>query len=114
VIHAAALAVILAASPQGRDRWFGPDKAGHFLVGFSIGAGTHAAASLWLPRVNPILISTGTGVMIAGGKELFDLITGHGSPSWRDFAVTFVGDLAGQIFSWAVQGMFRVVDLRLR
>lgn len=111
-MRAIALAVLLASSPA--DRWTSPDKAFHAVVGFSIGAGVHALSSAYLPRANPFLVSSSAGLVLGGGKELFDLVTGRGTPSWRDFTVTVLGDFAGQLFSWAVQSMFRVVDVRLR
>lgn len=100
----------LAGEPWTRDRgaqWLGADKGMHFAIGVSIGAGTHAIASGWFPRVNPWVVSVSFGVALGGGKEIADGVFGLGTPSVWDFLWTLAGDLAGGLLSAGAQALLR-------
>jgi hypothetical protein len=74
-------------------------------VGISIGAGTYATPSMWLPSLRPVPLALGAGVAAGLGKELVDLARG-GRFDWVDFGATVVGTLVGVGLSLAVSAVF--------
>jgi len=105
---AAALAGALGASsvraqPVDPDPWLGPDKALHFGVSAGIAGGGYLVAYLLPPESSEVqrLVVGGSAALAAGAaKELFDLATGLGRPSWKDLAWDVAGTAAGLAVTW--------------
>ena len=84
-----------AARASDQDPWFGPDKALHFGVSVALAAGGYAAASEILDTRSERAVAGGAfSLTLGAGKELWDL-SGHGDPSWRDFAWDVAGTVVG-------------------
>lgn len=86
-VLASAFSLANAASCTTRDRWTGPDKNDHAVIGLAIGAAaTFQTRDPW----------AGFGLAVAAGaaKEAIDR-AGGGACSWQDFAVTALAGLAG-------------------
>jgi len=106
-LAAAALACALGAAsaraqPADPDPWFGPDKALHFGVSAGIAGAGYLLSYPWLPE-NEVgrLIVGGSAALAAGvAKELFDLTTGPGRPSWKDLTWDVAGTAAGLAVTW--------------
>ena len=87
---------------QEADPWVSADKALHFSVSAAIaGAGYGVTAAF-----NDDLrwkLAIGGGVALSAGvaKELWDL-SGHGSPSWKDFTWDVIGVATGLLLSWVI------------
>lgn len=96
-MRSSALIFLLLCSPawagDGRP-WLTADRGAHFSVGLSLGLGTSAVASMWLPGVNPQAAGLGVGVSAGLGKELVDLARG-GRFDWVDAGATVLGALVG-------------------
>lgn len=104
----AALAVALAGAARAQsadpDPWFGQDKALHFGASAGIAVTGYALGGLWDPSSEPLRLVMGGSTALAAGvaKELFDLTTGLGMPSWRDLAWDVAGTAVGLAVAWAV------------
>jgi hypothetical protein len=61
------------------------DYQDHFVVGTFLG---FAGYSLTMDKT-PILYGIGTGVVVGGLKEIYDIK--HGTPEWQDFGYTVLG-----------------------
>jgi putative lipoprotein len=99
------------ARAEGRDDWFGHDKALHFEATFAISAVGYAGAAMATDRVSLRLAAgAALGLGAGAGKELWDL-SGHGDASWRDFTWDAVGTAAGlavaATIDWAVRRLTR-------
>jgi putative lipoprotein len=99
---------VLAAAAQAQapdpDPWFGQDKALHFAVSAGIASGAYGLAGLWQPSSEPFRLAVGGSVALAAGtaKELFDLTTGLGDPSWKDLTWDVAGTAVGLAVAWAL------------
>lgn len=94
-----------AADP---DPFFGPDKALHFAVSAGIaGAGYGATTAFTADRWKAFAVGGGAALAAGALKEAYDA-TGHGDPSWKDFAWDAIGAAVGLAIAWgidaAVQG----------
>ena len=103
---AAALAVGSPARAQAADPdpWLGQDKALHFGASAVIASGTYALGGLWQPSSETKRLLLGGSVALGAGvaKELYDLISRRGSPSWRDLAWDVAGTAVGLAVAWVV------------
>jgi len=90
-----------AADP---DPWFGPDKALHFGASATIAAGGYGLGALWQPSSEGqrLVVGGAAGLAAGVGKELWDLTTGLGDPSWKDLAWDAAGTAVGLAVAWAV------------
>jgi putative lipoprotein len=86
-----------AGRQQRNDSFFAPDKVAHFSVSLfiSAGAGFVAKNHFGEPRKEAVIIGFTTSISIGGLKELMDISTPDGDPSWKDFAVDVLGSLVG-------------------
>jgi putative lipoprotein len=93
-----------AQAPADPDPWFAPDKAVHFAASAGIASGAYGLAGLWQPSSEALRLAVGGSAALAAGaaKELFDLATGSGRPSWKDFAWDMAGTAVGLAVAWAV------------
>jgi putative lipoprotein len=93
-----------AQAPPDPDPWLGKDKAIHFALSAGIASGGYALAGLWRPSGEAQRLVVGGSAALAVGvaKELFDLATGLGTPSWKDLAWDAAGTAAGLAVAWAV------------
>ncbi len=83
------------AAPPDPDPWFGPDKALHFTVSSLVAGGGYGMTSIFSDRVaTRIVFGAGLGLVVGAGKEFWDL-SGHGDPSWKDFAWDVIGTAFG-------------------
>jgi putative lipoprotein len=100
----AAAAARAQAPPPDPDPWFGQDKALHFAVSAGIASGAYGLAGLWQPSTEGLRLVVGGSAALAAGaaKELFDLTTGLGTPSWKDFTWDVAGTAVGLAVAWAV------------
>lgn len=89
------LAVAFATRDARADDWLGTDKAVHFEISVAMTTGAYALSSLKLDGM-PARAAIGAGFSLAvgAGKELWDL-SGHGDPSWKDFAWDAIGTAVG-------------------
>jgi len=89
------------ASP--RDPWLGRDKAKHFGLSVALQVGTWAASGALTgsPRAR-LLAGVAVGLGVGVGKELRDLHTGRGTPSWRDLTWDVAGVGTGLALSRAL------------
>jgi len=98
LLASAALASTLlcgSAFASDPDPWFGPDKALHFGLSVALSAGGYAVSSVWLDtRTERAIAGASFSLTLGAGKELWDL-SGHGDPSWRDFAWDAIGSGVG-------------------
>ena len=88
------------------DAWasdvFGPDKALHFGVSFSLAAAGHVFSTALVEReTSRALIGAAFAIVVGGGKELFDL-AGFGDASGWDFAFDVLGAVTGAFFAYAI------------
>ena len=84
-----------SARASDGDDWFGRDKALHFGVSVMLAAGGYAASSEVLSTRSERALAGGAfSLTLGAGKELWDL-SGHGDPSWRDFAWDVAGTAVG-------------------
>lgn len=82
-----------------------PDSAFHFTAGLSAGLGAHTLSSAYAPKYT-LALSLSAVVLTAGGKELFDLATGLGTPDHKDFLWSVAGGLVGIGVSIVLQHVF--------
>ncbi len=81
------------SSPVIVDRWFGPDKADHFLTSTVLtGLGYYAARkelnlSSSASQQSAVVFSLSLGSL----KEIYDGLSGTGTASWKDL----IADIAG-------------------
>jgi putative lipoprotein len=77
------------------DPWFGQDKALHFGASAFVAIYSYGLSSIWVER-RWVRAAIGGGAALAAGsgKELYDL-SGHGTPSWRDFTWDVAGAVVG-------------------
>lgn len=69
------------------------DYLNHLMIGTALGFGTSVITinqSAW----KSFAWSTGTVIVISGGKELWDM-TGKGEPEWQDVAYSVAGSMIG-------------------
>ena len=91
-----------AADP---DPWFGPDKTLHFAVSAGIaGAGYGVTTALTDERWKAFAVGGGAAVTLGALKEAYDA-TGHGDPSWKDFAWDVAGTVVGLAVAWGVDAL---------
>lgn len=98
---------VVAAAARAQadpDPWFGQDKALHFAVSAGIASGSYGLAGLWRPSSEALRLVVGGSAALAAGaaKELWDLATGLGTPSWKDFTWDVAGTAVGLAVAWAV------------
>ena len=62
------------------------DYQDHFVAGTFCG---FAGYTLAMHTKTPVLYGIGTGIVIGGLKELYDIK--HGTPEWQDFGYTVLG-----------------------
>src|SRR5258706_10545493 len=97
-----ALALPSIASAQESDPWWGQDKALHFGISAGLAAGGYAASTPFVEaRWQRAAIGSGFALSLGAGKELYDL-SGHGDPSWKDFAWDVAGTAVGVAIALAV------------
>jgi len=103
VVAVVASAAARAQAPDP-DPWFGPDKPVHFAVSAGIASGSYALAGLLPGSSEGLRLVVGGSAALAAGaaKELFDLATGLGTPSWKDFTWDAAGTAVGLAVTWAV------------
>lgn len=77
------------------------DKKQHFLAWFAITAIT----SLFFGYIVGVVVA----ILAAAGKEIYDKVTGKGTPELLDFVATVVGAVAAVATSVAVSWIWRVV-----
>lgn len=94
-----------AARASDSDPWFGPDKALHFGVSVALAAGGYAISSEILDTRNERALSGAAfSLTLGAGKELWDL-SGHGDPSWRDFAWDVAGTAVGVALAASIDAL---------
>jgi putative lipoprotein len=99
--------ICASARASTDDPWFAPDKALHCGVSVLLAAGGYAASSTVLGSRNERALAGGAfSLTIGAGKELWDL-SGHGDPSWRDFAWDVIGTAAGLALAASVDALAR-------
>lgn len=77
------------------------DKKKHFVAGFGI----TAIVSLFFGYIIGALIT----ILAAAGKELYDKVTGKGTPELLDFVATVLGAVAAIAISVAFSWIYGVV-----
>lgn len=77
------------------------DKKQHFLAGFAITAIT----SIFFGYIVGVVVA----ILASAGKEIYDKVTGKGTPELLDFVATVVGSVAAVATSVAVSWIWRVV-----
>jgi putative lipoprotein len=101
-----AVALTRIASAEQSDPWWGKDKALHFGISAGLAAGGYAASTAFVePRWQRAAIGSGFALSLGAGKELYDL-SGHGDPSWKDFAWDVAGTAVGIAIALAVDLAF--------
>lgn len=113
-VHVAALlgfALVATIAPPARaadpDPWFGPDKALHFAVSAGIaGAGYGVTTAFEGERWKAFAVGGGAALTLGALKEAYDA-TGHGDPSWKDFAWDAAGTVVGLAVAWGVDALVR-------
>ena len=76
------------------------DKKKHFVAGFAI----TAIVSLFFGYIIGVIVA-----VIAAGKELYDKVTGTGTPEVLDFVATIVGAAAAVIASDVLSSLYYCV-----
>src|SRR5262245_21991436 len=80
----------------------GRDKALHFGISAGLAAGGYAASTPFVDaRWQRAALGSGFALCVGAGKELYDL-SGHGDPSWKDFAWDVAGTAVGIAIALAV------------
>jgi len=89
------------------DEWLGTDKAVHFELSVALASGAYGLSSLKVDSM-PARAAIGAGFSLAlgAGKELWDL-SGHGDPSWKDFAWDAIGTAVGVGLALAIDAITR-------
>lgn len=77
------------------------DKKKHFVAGFAI----TAIVSLFFGYIIGVIVA----VIAAAGKELYDKVTGTGTPELLDFVATVLGAVAAIAISVAFSWIYGVV-----
>lgn len=77
------------------------DKKKHFVAGFAI----TAIVSLFFGYIIGVIVA----VIAAAGKELYDKVTGMGTPEVLDFVATIVGAAAAVIASVVLSSLYYCV-----
>ena len=94
------------ASAEESDPWWGRDKALHFGISAGLAAGGYAASIPFVDkRWQRAAIGSGFALSVGAGKELYDL-SGHGDPSWKDFAWDAMGTAVGVAIALAIDVAF--------
>lgn len=77
------------------DPWFSKDKALHFGVSAGIAGAGYGLTAIATDDIRiRIAFGAGAGIVAGAAKELWDL-SGHGDPSWKDFAWDVLGTAVG-------------------
>jgi putative lipoprotein len=105
------VALALVAAPgearADEDKWLGTDKALHFEVSVALASGAYALSSLKIDGMAPrAAIAGGFSLAVGAGKELWDL-SGHGDPSWKDFAWDAIGTAVGLGLAMTIDAITR-------
>ena len=77
------------------------DKKMHFVAGFAI----TAIVSLFFGYIIGVIVA----VIAAAGKELYDKVTGTGTPEVLDFVATIAGAAAAVIASVVLSSLYYCV-----
>ena len=77
------------------------DKKKHFVAGFAI----TAIVSLFFGYIIGVIVA----VIAAAGKELYDKVTGTGTPEVLDFVATIAGAAAAVIASVVLSSLYYCV-----
>lgn len=79
----------------GGDHWFAADKAKHFFAAaFVQSASFSALRAVGASRTGALAGATAVSAAVSIGKELRDMRTPGGDPSWKDLTWDGVGILA--------------------
>ena len=96
------LTVSAPARAADPDPWFGRDKALHFAVSAGIaGAGYGITTAFAEDRWKALAVGGGAALAAGALKEGYDA-TGHGDPSWKDFAWDVIGAAVGLAIAWGI------------
>lgn len=102
VVMSTMVALAATETQAQQDPWFGRDKALHFVAGAAFAAGGYALGSVASDRRDRrIVFGISLGIGAGAAKELRDR-KAAGDPSWRDFAWTAAGAVAGVGASWLI------------
>ena len=77
------------------------DKKKHFVAGFAIAA----VVSLFAGYIVGLLVA----ILAAAGKEIYDKVSGKGTPELLDFVATVAGAIAAVAVSVAISALFNIV-----
>lgn len=78
-----------------QDTWeFKEDKKKHFGVGFCVGFSMPLVS-----KKHGFKIAISCGVLLGGGKEVVDLVSKKGDPSFKDFSYTVFGTVSGLLLT---------------
>jgi hypothetical protein len=85
--------IILFASSRRTKCQTRKDYLDHLMIGTALGFGT-SVITINQPAWKSFAWSTGTTLVISGGKELID-IRGKGESEWQDIAYSVAGSMIG-------------------
>lgn len=81
------------------------DKSKHFIAGFGIAI----IASLFVGYLIAVIVA----ILAGAGKEIYDKVTGKGTPEFLDFVATVVGAIAAIATSvaatWVIDTLAAVI-----
>ncbi len=80
------------------------DKYRHFFAGYLVGASASGVYSLYIrdkdvkhPVLKSILVGIGSSLVVGMGKELYDKVSGKGTPDLNDAWATGLGGIGGSV-----------------